>query len=534
MSETANLKLFKHDNPSTNTNPFDVEQSLNNNLDKIDDFAGEIKENETNNIEKMQSEYNRIINQLEQKSVSGTEITLKDTADIRLKSFDIDTTNIVNLVVSNKNLLDLKQKTGNGITVDKNRISIVNPTGSLDANTCNLLNNKFLSGKDIFFTLIVNGTITNDNDNNIQLLFRTNKNNYRVQKIFEEGEYNNNIYTFQKSFADDEVITQVYVYSAGATCNLTIDVQVSIIDAEFIEHQGAEFQITSSNKDEIIKQIIENGTYQGVTHFYTTDETHANMDLEYYQSLDTSLNKYKEQLPKGQAEGTEITLNDSSNLELTNFSIAVNNSAHLVISNKNLLKFADASGHGITYNKNRITIINPDFYLVNRDGTIFNNKFLSGKTVTFVYLINGEVTGDNYVDIIFTTTKNTYRVQNPMQKGTFNNTKFTKTITLASDEYFTQVQVWTQGTTCNLTVDLQVEIYNTATDVIEHQGIEFDITTDNALSIIEKIKKNGTYKNITHFYTTDETSTNMSLEYYKDLETLFNNLVQANSQESEG
>ena len=32
MSETTNLKLFKHDNPSTNTNPFDVEQSLNEKL----------------------------------------------------------------------------------------------------------------------------------------------------------------------------------------------------------------------------------------------------------------------------------------------------------------------------------------------------------------------------------------------------------------------------------------------------------------------------------------------------------------------
>lgn len=482
-------------------------------------------EKNSNNITKIQNECNRIINQLNLKVVSGTEITLKDTADIRLKNFDIDATNTSNLVVSNKNLLDLKQKSGNGITVDKNKITIINPTGSLDANTCNLLNNKFLSGKDIFFTLIVNGTITNDNDNNIQLLFRTNKNNYRVQKIFEEGEYNNNIYTFQKSFASDEVITQVYIYSATATCNLTIDVQVSIIDAEFVEHQGAEFQITSSNKDEIIKQIIENGTYQNITHFYTTDETHANMDLEYYQSLDTSLNKYKEQLPKGTAEGTEITLNDSSNLELINFDIAVNNSAHLVISNKNLLKFADASGHGITYNKNRITIINPDFYLVNRDGTIFNNKFLSGKTVTFVYVINGEVTGNNYVDIIFTTTKNTYRVQNPMQKGTFNNTKFTKTIALASDEYFTQVQVWTAGTTCNLTVDIQVEISNIATDLVEHEGAEFDITTDNALSIIEQIKRNGTYKNITHFYTTDETHPSMAINYYKDLETLFNNIV---------
>lgn len=491
-------------------------------------------EKNSNNITKIQNECNRIINQLNSKVVSGTEITLKDTADIRLKNFDIDATNTSNLVVSNKNLLEFSEQTGNGITFSKNRITIINPTGYLYASNTLVGGNKFLSGKRVIFTTVTNGTISNISGT-LDFTIHTNKTQYRFQKKHTIGTYNDDIKSEVWQFADDEYITSILVYTTGATCNLTIDVQVSIIDAEFIEHQGAEFQITSTNKDEIIKQIIENGTYQNITHFYTTDEAHANMNLEYYQNLDNSLNKYKEQLPQGQAGGTEISLNDSSNLELTNFSIAVNNSAHLVISNKNLLKFADASGHGITYNKNRITIINPDFYLVNRDGTIFNNKFLSGKTVTFVYVINGEVTGNNYVDIIFTTTKNTYRVQNPMQKGTFNNTKFAKTITLASDEYFTQVQVWTAGTTCNLTVDLQVEISNTATDLVEHQSAEFDITTDNLLAVVNQIKRNGTYKNVTHFYTTDETHPSINLEYYKDLETLFNNLIQANTQaESEG
>lgn len=45
MSETTNLKLFKHDNPSTNTNQFDVEKSLNQNWDKIDTEIGNIREN---------------------------------------------------------------------------------------------------------------------------------------------------------------------------------------------------------------------------------------------------------------------------------------------------------------------------------------------------------------------------------------------------------------------------------------------------------------------------------------------------------
>ena len=59
MSETTNLKLFKHDNPSTNTNQFDVQKSLNNNWDKIELFAstadGAITENQ-NNIKSLQSD----------------------------------------------------------------------------------------------------------------------------------------------------------------------------------------------------------------------------------------------------------------------------------------------------------------------------------------------------------------------------------------------------------------------------------------------------------------------------------------------
>lgn len=39
MSETTNIKLFKHDNPSTNKNLFDVTKSLNENWDKIDEYV---------------------------------------------------------------------------------------------------------------------------------------------------------------------------------------------------------------------------------------------------------------------------------------------------------------------------------------------------------------------------------------------------------------------------------------------------------------------------------------------------------------
>ncbi len=45
MSQTNNLKLFKHEDLATNTNPFDIEKSLNENWDKVDDAIETNKQN---------------------------------------------------------------------------------------------------------------------------------------------------------------------------------------------------------------------------------------------------------------------------------------------------------------------------------------------------------------------------------------------------------------------------------------------------------------------------------------------------------
>lgn len=108
MSETTNLKLFKHDNPSTNNNQFNVENALNKNWDKIDEFAGETKEqldslqqgkevlenkvetletdNETNKLDivELQQESSDledyISNILPSGQTSGEDITINDSA----------------------------------------------------------------------------------------------------------------------------------------------------------------------------------------------------------------------------------------------------------------------------------------------------------------------------------------------------------------------------------------------------------------------------------------------------------------------
>lgn len=67
MSTTKNLGLFKHDNPSTNTNLFDITKSLNENWDKIDEYVTneEASRQENEKIreqkeeERQQSEINR-------------------------------------------------------------------------------------------------------------------------------------------------------------------------------------------------------------------------------------------------------------------------------------------------------------------------------------------------------------------------------------------------------------------------------------------------------------------------------------------
>lgn len=95
MSETTNLKLFKHDNPETNENQFDVEKALNENWDKIDGEAGKVDTKlsklEIENIE-LKSENERLkedLKGLPTGTFSGESIDLNDSAEMRLQSLGI-------------------------------------------------------------------------------------------------------------------------------------------------------------------------------------------------------------------------------------------------------------------------------------------------------------------------------------------------------------------------------------------------------------------------------------------------------------
>ena len=165
MSETTNLKLFKHDNPATNENQFDIQEALNDNWDKIDNFAGKvndkvieiednIEEQATNikNLQKNDAQQDKSIEALQKENTElkeecsrlrqdlnafpsgqaeGEYITLKDSADSRFNMFRVGG-NSKQETRSGKNVLNIHsediyvptttniEKNGNNITVNSN------------------------------------------------------------------------------------------------------------------------------------------------------------------------------------------------------------------------------------------------------------------------------------------------------------------------------------------------------------------------------------------------------------------------------
>lgn len=96
MSETTNLKLFKQDNPTTNTNNFDIEKTLNDNWDKLDENAGSTNEKIEKNAEgiaqnkkdvdeeltKIKKENSLLKSQIPEGHASGNNIHLEDSSNM--------------------------------------------------------------------------------------------------------------------------------------------------------------------------------------------------------------------------------------------------------------------------------------------------------------------------------------------------------------------------------------------------------------------------------------------------------------------
>ena len=93
MSETKNLKLYKHDEPlENNTNKFDIDKSLNQNWDKIDNSIGDINL-KIEQLEEEQTEQNEqidmLLNALPTETQENEYINLKGTIPVKFKEFKV-------------------------------------------------------------------------------------------------------------------------------------------------------------------------------------------------------------------------------------------------------------------------------------------------------------------------------------------------------------------------------------------------------------------------------------------------------------
>lgn len=470
MSETTNLKLFKHDNPSTNTNPFDVEQSLNENWDKIDTEIGNIREN-----------------------INGNDT---DITDLKSKVTDLET----NLDTAQNNIDEIKQEqiTQNKV-IEANTTAIEENTRSIEQNTTDIT--KLQEDNAKLKAQIPTGTaageeISLSDSAEMELVDFGLQGNSK-----QETREGYNLYDYidrvsaSKNGLDISVDKKTGYINVEGTANANYISIVSQINISDILDDGETYSIwqelkTSKYNDDFYIQInikpidgsvdkyISAGNSSGFNNFKVDKSKNIyNIGVQTGSSKDKVFSNVKNRfmLLKG-TETKEFELYGASpSLEYSSKVQAVGDSGsvEIVKSNKNVLDFGYQSGNGITFNKNGVTILNPTGYLYSNNNNISGNKFLSGKTINFSFISNGEVTGDNNIQFIFHTNKKTYVINKQYNKGNYTNEIFTKEVVLADDEVMSSIQIYTAGTTANLTIDVQVEISDEATDFIEHKGDEY-------------------------------------------------------------
>lgn len=174
MSETKNLKLFKHNEPlETNENQFDIKKSLHDNWDKLDEFAG-IVNTKTVEIENKQKQHDTDISNIKQEQQDqnskiesnttenkdntellsqimgllpstkgeGEHVTLQDTGEARFKNFQVQGDSKQE-TRSGKNKFDINLFTNNTLITDKDSdtgsFKLSNAWASLVMNNTNVV-----------------------------------------------------------------------------------------------------------------------------------------------------------------------------------------------------------------------------------------------------------------------------------------------------------------------------------------------------------------------------------------------------------
>ena len=332
----------------------------------------------------------------------------------------------VEIIKSNKNLLDLNYRNANGITFDKNRITVVNPTSYNNGIDSKLIKNKFLCGKNISVKIISNGSVVSGYAPS--LVISTNKDAYRFQKVYKVNNYNNEVTNITRQFSEDEYISGIQFYTnysqGGTKCNLTIDVQIEISDesTEFIEHEGNTYTIP-------VQKPFLKGDY-----FIKEDNHWKEVHLREKRNI-------KDDIQNAVLSSTTNFIYVPNLLASTAF-YKTNNDDVGIISN--ILRHA-------SYNNMNNALVDYGIGISDVGSLVIRIKEF--KTLEEY---KNELNNENYYYY--------YPLRNPSK-------------------------------------------------------IE---CTREQTQVLEQIIKDGTYKEVTHFYTTEDLKPTIEVKYYKDLETLFN------------
>ena len=478
MSETTNLKLFKHDNPSTNTNPFNVEQALNDNWNKIDtavgDLQDDIKENNTN-ITNIDTRLTTAETDLETAQKDITNIKAEQTTqnnNIETNSTAIET----NAEAIEKNKEDIQS-----LQEENANLRAQIPTGTAAGEEISLQDSAEMELVDFG----LQGNSKQDTREGYNLIQASNefRKGYAgsgitgsvtdegyLQVVAEEGNANY-INSFWSLNSQNSMAKVKEILKAGDTFTIAFTIKRTegtsaapkVYIKESTSYKGMTGTVTTEFKQVYYTGVWEEGNDISIIHLGFASLTGTFIIKDWLVK--------KGDLADWEDYGASPSLDYPSEVQ----AVGDNGNVEIVKSNKNILDFGNVDSSKIKYENSRITIKDPTTYLYNTICNILNNNFLYGKTLSFTFVANGEVTGDNYVNLVFYTNKRSYLIEKIYNKGTYSNSKFSKTITLEDGERFNQCLVYTAGTTCDLTIDVQVEIADEASEFIEHEGNTYQI-----------------------------------------------------------
>lgn len=277
MSETKNLRLFKHNEPlETNENKFDIDLALNQNWDKIEEFAGMVNdkvieledkdEEQDFNLQELQNEIKKDRENMINLEVEGQSIHIEDSSDLEGQLEVLG--NVEQEVREGYNLLEntLTDKTVNGITVKINKDKSITLNGTATENTSLDITKNFTITEESVFSGMCDG-------------YGYNKMLIQIQG----SDYNVNIpnSTPQVLQPKDNVKVRIYIYAGTNMTNALIKPQINKGNvAKLYEAYGAspspeypsEIRAVGDNIN-LLENTAKTQTVNGVTFTVNEDGT---------------------------------------------------------------------------------------------------------------------------------------------------------------------------------------------------------------------------------------------------------------------